>query len=329
MRTVLVTGATGFVGRQLLPLLAARGWQVRAATRRPDALGGVVCVPVGDIGPDTDWGPALAGIDAVVHLAARVHRPAEIRAGLADGYERDNHHGTATLARAAVRARVRRLVYVSSVKALGEGTRPGQPFTDATPPAPVDVYGVSKLNAERAIQAIAADSGLAWVILRPPLVHGPGAVGNLAALAGAIRRGLPLPLGLIDNRRSLIHVANLCDALACALDHPAAPGTWLVSDGTPLATPQIVRALAEGVGRPARLLPVPPALIRLGARLLGRPGLADRLCGDLALDDSPFRTATGWTPPYTAIAGLVATGRGEKIDPPAVTPPPPPATRAP
>jgi nucleoside-diphosphate-sugar epimerase len=316
MTRVLVTGATGFVGRALLPRLLDQGWSVRAALRRseppvPPLPATVETVTVGELGPDTDWRAALDQVELVVHLAARVHVMAEHGAEALARYRRVNVDGSRRLAEAARTAGVRRLLLMSSVKAVGEGG--GAPLTAATVPAPADPYGQSKLEAEAAVRTAAlaplpARPPLAFVVLRPPLVYGPGVGANFLRLLALSRRGWPLPLAAIDNRRSLIYVGNLADAvIRCLVDPGAAGGCFFVHDGAPLAVPELFRRLARNLGRPARLVAVPVPLLRLAAGLVGAGAAFHRLCGSLEIDDSALRRATGWTPPFTTDAGLRAT----------------------
>lgn len=307
---VLVTGANGFVGSGVVPLLLARGHAVRAAVRSAGVAlpAGVEAVAVGDIGPATDWTAALAGAEVVVHLAARVHVMRDRAADPLDAFRRVNTEGTRALAAQAATAGARRLVYLSSIKAVCDDSRDG-PVDGATASEPRSPYGVSKREAERAVAAVAARTGLEVVVLRPPLVYGPGVGGNLRALMRLVARGVPLPLGAVANRRSLIARGNLADAVALCLTHPAAAGgTFLVSDGAPLSTPELVRALACGLGVPARLPALPPEPLGLAARLLGRGGAWDRLAGSLEVDDGAIRRALGWVPPEDAAAALAATG---------------------
>ena len=307
MTRVLVTGANGFIGRALTETLAGRGLAVRAAVRSPAALPGEVRT-VGEIGPYTEWRRVLAHVDAVVHLAARVHVIRETAADPLAAYRAVNVAGTARLAHECAAARVPRLVFVSSIKVNGERTR-GWPFTETDPPAPEDPYGVTKLEAEEELRSIAAGTGLEIVVVRPCLVYGPGVGGNLARLMRAIERGVPLPIASVRNRRSLIGLANLCDLLArCATDPRAAGETLLAADGQDLSTPQLARALAEGIGRPARLLPVPPRLLELAARLAGAKAAYERLCGSLEVDGSKARRLLDWEPPVTPEDGLRETG---------------------
>ena len=310
MTRVLVTGATGFVGRALLPRLLGQGWAVRAAVRGVCGAAalpaGVEAVAVGDLAAPVDWPPVLAGVDLVVHLAARVHVMGESGEGALERYRRVNTEATRRLAEAAAAAGVRRFLLMSSVKAAGEGG--GAPLTEAMAPVPADPYGVSKLEAESALAVAAGGTAMEWVVLRPPLVYGPGVGANFLKLLKIARRGLPLPLGAVRNRRSLVFAGNLADAVVCCLDHPAAANRcFFVHDGAALAVPELVCRLAAQLDRRLWLPPVPVPLLRLGAGLLGAGAAFDRLCGSLEVDDSALRRATGWTPPFTTDDGLRAT----------------------
>ncbi len=292
---LLITGATGFVGRALVTEARARGWQLRAAVRRPLAIDGVEPVEIGDIGPDTDWRAAVRGCDAVVHLAARVHRLDRGEAGDLAAFRRVNVAGSERLARQAAEAGVRRLVFVSTVKVHGEGA--AQPYRESDAPAPVDPYAISKWEAEQALARVAADTGIELVVLRPPLVYGPDAGANFRRLLRLALKGVPLPLAAIDNRRSLIHVDNLAHAITLCVEHPLAAGqTFLVADGA-LSTPALVRELAAATGRRARLLPLPPSLLLRLARWCRCEPEAQRLLASLAVDDGALRSRLGWTPP--------------------------------
>lgn len=316
MTRVLVTGATGFVGQALCQDLTRRGWQLRAAIRNQSGLpaGCEPCV-IGDIGPDTDWTEALDGVGGVVHLAARVHVMRERARDPLVAFRRINVEGTLHLAGAAIRAGVGRFVFLSSVKALGEKT-PDGPWTDATPPKPVDPYGVSKWEAEAGLREMGERAGMDVVILRPPLVYGPGVKGNFRTLMGLIQRGVPLPIGGIGNRRSLIYLGNLVDAIEACLSHAAAAGqTYLVRDGEDLSTPELVHRLALALGRRPRMLPVPAAMLKLAASCLGRGAAAERLLGSLTIDDSRLRADLAWRPPFTVEQGLAQTARWYRENP--------------
>ena len=297
MTRVVVTGATGFIGRTLCPMLAAAGYEVSAITR--DAIA--------EIGPDTDWSTALAGAGAVVHLAARVHKADQSAADPLAAHRRVNTLGTHRLAEAAVAAGVRRMVFASTIKVNGENT-PDEPFRATHAAAPTDPYGISKWEAEQALLQVAAEGAMEAVVLRPPLVYGPGVKGNFLSLLRVCAKAPPLPLALVANRRSLIHVGNLADAIIRCLSHPAAAGrTFLVSDGETVSTPELVRRVAAALGRPARLFPVPPALLRLAGRLTGKSSAVERLLDSLAVDDREIRQVLDWNPPFSMSRGLQET----------------------
>lgn len=291
---VLVTGATGFVGRALCAELAARGEAFRAASRRP--VPG--CFAVGDISEDQDWGPALQGVDRIVHLAARVHVMDDRAADSLAEFRRANVAGTLRLARQAADAGVRRFVFASSIKVNGESTAEGRPFTADDAPRPQDPYGVSKLEAEQGLLRLARETGMEVVVVRPPLVYGPGVQANFRSMLRWVRRGVPLPLGAVRNRRTLVALDNLVDLLILCLHHPAAANQVLLAgDGEDLSTPELLRRAGAALGTPARLVPVPPALLKFMAGLAGKQAVADRLCGSLQLDIGKTRTLLGWTPP--------------------------------
>lgn len=270
--------------------------------RLPAPAEGVV---VGELGPQTDWSQAVPGMEMVVHLAARVHVMHD-----ADplAYSRANVDGSRRLAAAAAAAGVRRLVFVSSVKAMGEADRTARPWREEDPCAPQDEYGRSKLAAERAIAEAACRTGMETVVLRPPVVYGPGVVANIYSLFRMVDRGWPLPLRSVDNRRSFIYVGNLVHALIAVVEHPKASGqTFLVSDGQDLSTPELIRAIGRALGKPARLFPLPPDLLRGVAWCLGRSGEADRLLGSLVVDSTGVRRRLGWEPPILLEEGLART----------------------
>lgn len=305
---ILVTGADGFVGRALCAALAASGRPARRAVRAarsafPDT------VAVGDIGPGTDWRAALEGVACVVHLAARAHVLRESTADSLAEYRRVNVAGTRVLAEQAARAGVQRLVFLSSVKVHGEES-PDRPFTERDLPHPADAYGVSKWEAERALRAIERETGLEVVVLRPPLVYGPGVRGNFLRLLRLIARGVPLPLASVRNRRSLIYVGNLADAILAACAAPqAAGGTYLVSDGEAISTPDLARAIARALGVASRLFALPPRLLEIAARTAGRGEEARRLLGSLEVDAALIGRELGFVPRYGLAQGLAETAR--------------------
>ena len=314
-RPVLVTGASGFVGRALCRALRASRVPLRAAAR---ALGAPsetgpgappAAVAVGDIGPDTDWSEAVAGCLAVVHLAARVHVMREHSSDPLSEFRRVNRAGTRRLAEAAAAAGVRKFVFVSTVKVHGE-VSPGRPFVESDPLAPSDPYSISKCEAEQELADVCSRGGMRLVILRPPLVYGPGVGGNFARLLRTVDRGFPLPFGAFRNQRSLVYVGNLADAIAaCIPEHAAASGAYLVSDDESVSTPDLIRRIAAALQRPARLVSVPLWLLRAGAKVLGHSGDFDRLAGDLVVDSGAIRRALGWKPPVSMPQGLAATAQ--------------------
>ncbi|SEQ27759.1 Nucleoside-diphosphate-sugar epimerase [Ectothiorhodospira magna] len=298
---IAVTGAGGFVGSALCTALEREGRSVCRLVRRLRHPGDQV---VGQIGPSTDW-RLLEGMDVVIHAAARVHVMTETAADPTAAFAEVNVLGTRQLAIQAAAMGVRRLVFLSSVKVHGEKSPPGQPFAVGQMPAPQDAYGRSKWEAEQALWEVAAGTGLEVVVIRPPLVHGPGMKGNLARLMGWIRRGIPLPLASVDNRRSLVGLDNLVDLLSLCAVHPAAAGeTFLVSDGVDLSTPDLVRHLAAALGRQPRLFPLPPRWLFRAGRWLGREPAVARLCGCLQVDAHPVRQRLGWQPPVSLPEGL-------------------------
>lgn len=304
----LVTGADGFVGKPLCAELLRRGQFARAAVRATDApTGNTEWTAVGSIDGATDWAMALRGVGVVVHLAARVHVMRDTAADPLAEFLKVNLHGTTNLARQAARAGVRRLVYVSSIKVNGEETRDGQKFSEADPPAPQDSYAVSKWEAEQALQRIAQETGLEVVVVRPPLVYGPGVRGNFAQMLNVVAKRIPLPFASVRNSRSLIYVGNLADALIACATHPAAAGqTYLVCDGEDISTPDLLRQLAAGMGLSSRLLPCSPALLRLAGKLTGKSQQMERLLGSLQIDSDKICRELGWWPPYTLAEGLLA-----------------------
>ena len=303
----MVTGASGFVGRVLCDVLAAPGCTVRKAMR--SAASDSDAVAVGEIGPATNWEAALDGVSTVVHLAARTHILRETAADPLAEYRRINVAGTERLARSAAASGVRRLVFLSSVKVNGESTGE-RPFSEDDPPRPEDAYGVSKRGAEEALARVAAETGLETVVLRPPLVYGPGVKANFLRLMDYVARGMPLPLGTVVNRRSMIYAGNLAHAIVTALDAPQAAGrTYLVSDGEDVSTPELVHMLAHALGVKPRLLPVPLAALGIAATLAGKRTELARLTGSLQVNSSRLRSELSWRPPFTLQQGLARTAR--------------------
>jgi len=304
----LVTGANGFVGLAVLQRLnAMSGVQAVGGVRRAaEFLDTVATVmEVGDLTAQTNWSLALAGMDVVVHAAARVHVMHDTEADPLTAFRAVNVAGTLNLARQAAAAGVKRFVFVSSVKVNGESTQTGRAFTETDAPNPQDAYGQSKHEAEQGLRQLAADTGMEVVIIRPPLVYGPGVKANFAALLRAVQRGRPLPLGALHNQRSLVALDNLVDFIVTCITHPqAANQTFLVSDGQDLSTTELVRGMARAAGVPARLLPVPVWALQVGVRLLGKGDAVQRLCGNLQVDISKARQLLGWVPPISSDEGL-------------------------
>jgi UDP-glucose 4-epimerase len=261
---------------------------------------------ISEIDGSADWRYALGGCGVVVHLAARVHVMHDTAADRLALYRTTNTDATLNLARQAAQAGVKRFVFVSSIKVNGEGR--DAPYRETDVPAPEDAYAISKWEAEQGLWRIAQETGLEVVILRPPLVYGPGVKANFRRLLDIVERGWPMPLGAIRNHRSLLYLGNFVDAIRVCVEHPAAAGqTFLLDDGGPVSTPELIRAVARAMGRPARLLPVPVAVLEFVGALLGRRAAVSRLTGSLWIDDSLIRTRLGWTPPYSMEAGLAAT----------------------
>lgn len=301
-----MTGASGFIG-QALCAAAAAGHRVRRAVRRAEG-DDPASVTVGELAPETDWRRALEGVQCVVHLAARTHVLSETARDPLAEYRRVNVEGTLRLAEQAAQAGVRRLVFMSSVKVNGESTQ--RPFTERDDPRPEDGYGFSKRDAERALGRVSGTTGMEVVILRPPLVYGPGVKGNFLRLLDVVARRVPLPLASIRNRRSLIYVGNLVDAVLAAIASPrAAGGTYLLSDGEDVSTPELVREMARALGVAPRLLPCPSSWLKLAGAVTGRRAAVARLTGSLQVDSTAAHRDLEWRPRYTLAQGLAATAR--------------------
>jgi len=301
MSVILVTGATGFIGQALVNQLCMQPeHRVVAVVRdRSDALPRDVKLKfVEDITQQPDWSSALEGVDVVVHLAARAHVAQDNSADSLSSFRRINVDATSNLAQQAAKAGVKRFIFMSSIGVNGNLSR--EPFIEEDVPEPVEYYALSKYEAEQALRQISNDSGMEIVILRPPLVYGPNAHGNFGKLVRAIEKGIPLPLGATNNKRSLVALDNLVDFIITCVDHPKAGNeVFLVSDGEDLSTTELIKSIARAVGKSPRLIPVPVGLMRFAARFLGRQAVADRLFGSLQVDSTKARELLGWQPVVT------------------------------
>jgi nucleoside-diphosphate-sugar epimerase len=306
---VLVTGASGFVGSTLCAHLMAKGYTVRGAVRSVSEkpLPGMDVRVVSDLSADTDWSEALAGINAVVHCAARVHIMNEESGDPLTAFREVNVKGTACLAEQAVENGVKRFVNISSIKVNGEATYE-RPFKADDAPAPEDPYGISKWESEQVLRSIADKTELEVVIIRPPLVYGPGVRANFLRLMQGIMSGVPLPFGAINNSRSMVALDNLVDLVETCLNHPRATNqTFLVSDGEDLSIKALLQRTAMALGRPARLVPLPLSVLWAVSRLFGRADFAQRLCGSLQVDISNTRDCLSWSPPVSVDDALQKT----------------------
>lgn len=312
---ILVTGGTGFVGSALLKRLLKDGFEARASARSSLSaeLKDVQYHQIHDMTALTNWNAAFIGVHAVVHCAARVHVMQELSTDPLQAYREVNVKGTLNLARQAAKSGVRRFVFVSSIKVNGEATEPGQTFSADDLASPLDPYGVSKLEAEKGLREIEAQTGMEVVIVRPPLVYGPGVKANFASMMRWVARGMPLPLGAIHNARSMVALDNLVDLLITCIKHPAAAGQiFLVSDGEDVSTSELLCRTAQAMGKKAFLLPVPASVLELGATLLDKREVAQRLCGSLQVDIEKTRRLLGWSPPLTLDQGLKKAVEGMK-----------------
>lgn len=305
---ILVTGTSGFIGRALCSNLLAQGYTVRAAVRSVNSnlsTDGLDMVAVGNVGAQTNWSVALAGVNCVIHCAARAHVMHETDADALLAYRAVNVSGTKRLAEQAAELGVRRLVFLSSIKVNGEQTALGEPFLFSDSPAPEDPYGVSKWEAEQALWVVLAQTGLEVVVVRTPLVYGPGVKGNLLRLLRWVACGVPLPLGAVNNQRSLVGLSNLVDLLLRCIEHPAAAGqTFLASDGDDLSTPQLIRIMSEGMNRPARLMSMPVLLLQAGGFLLGKHDEINRLVSSLQVDSRHTQAQLNWNAPVSVEDGV-------------------------
>ena len=307
MSNILLTGATGFVGGAVLNRLIAADQKVTAAVRSTtvpiSSKARRIVVP--GLAAETGWSEALGACDVVIHSAARVHVMDEQSADPLAEFRKVNVDGTLNLARQAAAAGVKRFIFISSIKVNGEGTALDRPYTVFDTPAPQDPYGVSKMEAEQGLHELAQQTGMEVVIIRPVLVYGPGVKANFRSMMNWLNKGVPLPLGAIHNKRSLVSLDNLVDLIVTCIDHPAAANqTFLISDGVDLSTTEMLQRMAKALGRTARLVPVPATLLESGAAVLGKRAVAQRLCGSLQVDISHTRNTLGWTPPVSVDDGF-------------------------
>lgn len=308
---VLVTGSTGFVGGAFVSRAVMDDrFTLRAAVRSqtPAHNQAVETVRVEGLTPSTDWSEALEGCEVVVHTAARVHVMQETAADSLAAFRQVNVEGTLNLARQAIRAGVRRFVFISSIKVNGEKTSTDHPYTATDKAAPLDAYGVSKYEAEVVLRDLSTQTGMELVILRPPLIYGPGVKANFLNLLKIIDRGIPLPLAKVANCRSLVFLGNLVDAIETVVCHPGAAGNiYLVSDGEDISTPDLVRQLSAALNKSPRLIPVSPRLLRLAGKCTGKTATVERLLGSLIVDGGEIRRDLDWRPPFTMHEGIAAT----------------------
>lgn len=311
-KTVLVSGANGFVGRPLCAELFRQGQTVRAAVRlaRADNLPieNAETVSIGEINGETDWTDALLDIKVVVHLAARVHVMKDNAADPLDELRKVNVEGAWNLARQACDAGVQRFIFISSIKVNGESTQLGRPYTLEDQPEPTDAYGISKREAEDALRQLADETDMEVVIIRPPLVYGPGVKANFHNMMHWLNKRVPLPLGAIHNKRSFVALDNLIDLIVTCIDHPAAANqTFLAGDGEDLSTTELLQRLGHALGKPAKLFSVPIWMLKTGAILLGKHDMAQRLCNSLQVDISKTCDLLGWHPPVSVDDALKKT----------------------
>ncbi len=310
MKSTLLTGSTGFVGRAILARLLDGQKKVITAVRTPSAQvdPAVVMKVIPGLGTETDWSDCLSGVGLVIHSAARVHVMNDVSEDPLAEFRKVNVDGTLALASQAAQAGVKRFIFISSIKVNGEGTPLGRPYTAFEKPGPQDPYGISKFEAEEGLKALAAETGMEVVIIRPVLVYGPGVKANFRSMISWMDKGVPVPLGAIHNKRSMVALDNLVDLIVTCIDHPAAANqTFLVSDGEDLSTTELLKRTARALGKPARLIPVPAGVLEFGAGVLGKRAVAQRLCGSLQVDIRHTCETLGWKPPVSVDEALKKT----------------------
>lgn len=310
--TILITGASGFVGGALARRLVEQGSGVRTLGRTQPGIDTEFFE--GSIDDQQVSSKALKGVDCVIHLAGRAHQLRETSVDPLEDFRAANSRLSQELATQAIEAGVRRFVFISSIGVNGAFTQDGRPFTEASQPEPHSPYALSKYEAEVALRRLAERSHMELVIIRPPLVYGAGAPGNFASLLRWVGKGIPLPFGAVHNKRSLIAVDNLVDLIIRCINHPAAANElFLAGDGDDLSTTELLRGVADAMGRPVRLIPVPVALLRLAASALGKKGMAHSLLDSLQVDISKARDLLGWEPPVSVEEGLIRCVRDSSV----------------
>jgi len=313
MTKVLITGVNGFIGKTLSDELVIQGFNVNGTVRSVmsvDFPGAITKFVIKDIDSKTDWQNALEGVDRVIHLAARVHVMKDTAIDALSEFRRVNVEGTLNLARQAVEAGVQRFIFISSIKVNGEGSILGQPYSPEDQPAPVDPYGISKREAEDGLRQLASETAMEVVIIRPPLVYGPGVKANFQSMMRWLDKGIPLPLGAIHNKRSFVALDNLIDLIATCIHHPAAANQiFIAGDGEDLSTTELLQRMAAALGKKAWLIPVPSFILEWGASLVGKQAITQKLCGSLQVDISKARDLLNWKPPVSVDEALRKTAQ--------------------
>lgn len=312
-KKLLLTGVSGFVGKAVYKHLSTKNDYEFIISMRSSHLNHfsrATLLPVKSIDAETDWLSGLNGVCVVIHAAARVHVMKDVVSDPLAEFNKVNVAGTLNLARQAAANGVRRFIFISSIKVNGEATQTSCPFTEDAEPAPIDPYGISKMLAEQGLMEIAKETGMDVVIIRPVLVYGPGVKANFKSMMHWLTKGVPLPLGFIGNKRSLVALDNLVDLIATCIEHPAAANQiFLVSDGEDLSTTELLQRMAKALNVPARLIPVPSFLLKISANLMGKKQIAQRLCSSLQVDISKSRELLGWRPPVSVDEALKKTAK--------------------
>lgn len=304
-RRIAITGANGFIGSAVCRAGHTRGLEILALTRAPfGPLAGVRNIAVGNLDAQTEWMDALSGVETLIHLAA--YQPSRGGSAAAEDLcRRINVQGSENLARQAASVGIRRLIFISSAKVNGELSIAGKPFTEAQAPTPQDVYGICKWEAEQSLSAIAEAANMEFVVIRPPLVYGPGVRGNMQSLLRLSKSGIPLPLRFVKNRRSMIGIDNLVDFILLCCNHPYAAGeTFLISDGEDVATPELLNRMGHAADTVVRFFPVPVGVLKWAAIALGQRHIFDKLCGNLQVDTTKAQQKLGWSAPRSLDYGL-------------------------